>query len=63
MFVDILEEAARKGLEQKKMKKGGKVKKKPTKKAHRGDGVPPLPNVVMALQCVARPVGGWCSHG
>jgi hypothetical protein len=39
MFVEILEEAARKGLEQKKMKKGGKVKKKPIKKAHRGDGI------------------------
>jgi hypothetical protein len=33
MFVDILEEAARKGLEQKKMKKGGKVKKKADQKS------------------------------
>ena len=39
MFMEILEEAARKGLEQKKMKKGGKVKKSTKAKKHRGDGI------------------------
>lgn len=39
MFMEILEEAARKGLEQKKMKKGGKVKKSTKTKKHRGDGI------------------------
>jgi hypothetical protein len=46
-------------------KKGGSVKSSASKRA---DGIASLlwvvhQNVLTVLQCVARPVGGWCSHG